>query len=291
MYHAHLGGAVQLTLVGTGHVFAIGHLVEGLIDTRRPDIVCVELDPTRLRGLQERKRLNEMEAAGDPRVEDIKRQQAEAVKRLPLAYRMLAKMQDDIATGEGVQAGSEMLAAVEAANRRGIPAACIDVDAQALVRRAWREMGLFERVRFLWSLWRGKGGGTMEKELEQYQDDPVAYLAMVGNDFPTLKRVLIDERDAHMASGILRIHEQKDQVPNAGDPLRVLAVVGDGHVAGMLGHLRAHFTAEELDIVRVKDLRAGTVPANPFPNRATDAAPHGDAQVSFDVHVPSDQPE
>lgn len=281
---------MQLTLVGTGHVFAIGHLVEGLIDTHRPDLVCVELDPTRLRGLQERKRLGEMEAAGDPRVADIKRQQAEATRRLPFVYRLLARIQEDLATGEGVQAGSEMLMAVEAATRRGIPTACIDVDAQALIKRAWRQMGLGERARFVWSLWRGKGGKTMEKELDEYQDDPVAYLAMVGDDFPTLKRVLIDERDAHMANGIVALARQRQRSPTTPDPLRILAVVGDGHVTGMLGHLRAHLAADELDVVRVKDLRQGTVPGTPFAER-TARYDDSDAHVSFEVHVPEDHPE
>lgn len=284
--------------MGTGHVFDIGHVVERIIDERGPDVVCVELDPVRLRGLQERRQLSEMEAAGDPRVASIKAKQAEALKRLPFVYRLLARVQERIAGDQGVEAGNEMLAAVDAANRRGIPAACIDVDAQNLIKRAWGQMGLGERFRFLWAMWRGGSGDkTVDDEMSSYQDDPVAYLASVGDQFPTLKRVLIDERDTHMSRGILAMKEHAARLPSNPETVRVVAVVGDGHVAGMLKHLEGQIPEATLEVIRVKALRDGTLPEPRWTPRQSDSSQHigedgeSGVRISYNVDLPEDNPE
>jgi pheromone shutdown protein TraB len=266
---------VHLTLVGTGHVFRIGEAVEDLILARRPAVVCVELDPVRLAALKERAILSELEERGDPRAAEMRARHDEAVKRLPFLYRFLARLQDRLAGAEGVEAGSEMMAAVRAAERLAVPVATIDVDAQALIRRAWQQMGWGERLRFFWAMMRGGKGEKVESEMQRYQDDPVAYLAEVGKEFPSLKRVLIDDRDAHMARALLALRErgadalraadgQGGALPGVEGPVeRIVAVVGDGHVEGMLTHLRGRFAAEELEVIRVGDLRAGRVPGVP----------------------------
>lgn len=283
---------MQLTLVGTGHIFNIGAIVETIIDTRQPDLVCVELDPIRLKGLHERKRLNELQASGDPRADEILRAHREATKRLPLLYRFMAKTQEKLATHEGVEAGSEMLAAVEAARARQLPVATIDVDAQQLIRRAWGQMRLKERLKFIWAMLRGQGPGSMEEELGSYQEDPVAYLAKVGEEFPTLKRVLIDERDAHMANALLGIDAHKERLPGSPETARVVAVVGDGHIPGILGILDEHPEVGQIEVIRVGALRSGEIPDTPFAPRHDrfDRIPGDDTgSVSFRVDVTGDR--
>ncbi len=303
---------MRLTIVGTGHVFRIGEIVAEIIRRRRPHVVCVELDPVRLGGLQERARLNAYEEAGDPRAEAMRRQHEEATKRMPRLYRFLARLQERLADQEGVEAGSEMLAAVDAAGELDVPVATIDVDAQRLIRRAWREMRWRERIRFVWAVLRGRKGDDVESELKDYQDDPVAYLARVGDEFPSLKRVLIDERDEHMAKRILQLEKtgvtgvqeiaqaqrqarkqsldepraQDDDPAAPGAPagedgneqeeleeqevqeaqeeqeeeLVVVAVVGDGHIPGMLTILERALPDQRIETIRVGDLRAGRIP-------------------------------
>lgn len=327
-----MAGLVRLTLVGTGHVFRISEIVEEIIIRREPHVVCVELDPVRLAGLQDRARLAAYEEAGDPRAEVMRRQHEEATKRLPWLYRFLAKLQERLADEQGVEAGNEMLAAVNAANRLEAPVATIDVDAQALIRRAWSQMRWKERLRFVWAIMRGRKGAEVEAELEEYQEDPVAYLARVGDEFPTLKRVLIDERDAHMAKQIIRLKEmgvdgvrrlaehqkyamqadteasQKEQGAGAaaGGPsgneeataaekalqgdedveeLAVVAVVGDGHVPGMLGILEEHLDGNVIETIRVGDLRAGRIPEaeNAKEGTGEQSGDAGSVSMRFDV--------
>jgi pheromone shutdown protein TraB len=322
---------VRLTLVGTGHVFRIGEIVEEIIQRRHPHIVCVELDPVRLAGLQDRARLAAYEEAGDPRAEIMRKEHEEATKSMPYLYRFLAKLQERLADQEGVEAGSEMLAAVNAANRIQVPIATIDVDAQALIRRAWSQMRWKERLRFLWAVLRGQKGAEVEAELAEYQDDPVAYLARVGEEFPTLKRVLIDERDAHMAKHILKLQEagvqgiqrlaqrQKQQQAqargvdgsdaetektgaeekphddegqtgsNGDDEVVIVAVVGDGHVPGMLEILTKTIDEEQIETIRVGDLRAGRIPEA----KHASMSPHDDpASVTLHYDVTTtEQPD
>ncbi len=339
---------MHLTLVGTGHVFRIGEIVERIITERRPHVVCVELDQTRLVGLRERARLQAYEEAGDPRAEEMRRQHDEATKRMPRLYRLLAKLQERLADREGVEAGSEMLAAVNAAQRIDAPVATIDVEAQDLIRRAWKAMSWKERLRFIWAMMRGQKGSQVESELAEYQEDPVAYLARVGDEFPALKRVLIDERDEHMANHLLRLHEtgvagvrekvqaqrqaqrqeqqqdealqngvgaplsQETTTPTVGEDeagsasddesasdgetrpshddeskeegLIVVAVVGDGHVPGMLKLLEAALPDEAIEKIRVGDLRAGRIPeARNVQAETPQSGDHESVSLQYDV--------
>jgi len=42
----------MITLIGVGHVFAISDQVKNLIRTKRPQVVCIELDPARFKALK-----------------------------------------------------------------------------------------------------------------------------------------------------------------------------------------------------------------------------------------------
>lgn len=281
---------MELTLVGTGHVFHIGPLIQRIIDERQPDIVCVELDPLRLKGLQEKRRLAEMESSGDPRAAEILEAHRQATKRLPLIYRFMARTQEKLATEQGVEAGSEMLAAVDAARSRAVPVATIDVDAQQLIRRAWKQMRFTEKVKFLWAIMRGQGSKTMEDEMTNYQEDPMAYLAEVGKEFPTLKRVLIDERDAHMAKALLDLPQHREKLAGNPETIRTVAIVGDGHVEGMLKILRATLSEDQIEVIRIGALRRGDLEASRFPSRSgtvVEGKEHG--SVSFEVDVPAQE--
>lgn len=304
-----LATSVELTIIGTGHVFAIGEHVARLVHERNPDVVAVELDPVRLQGLRQRKHLAELHRTDPVAAAAMETKLRQAAKRLPLVYRWLAGLQDRIADEQGVDTGNEMLAAAEAAEARGVPIACIDVEAQALLARAWKAMKIGERARFLFSLaFQGRtrrGGSTVDEELEEYQNDPLAYLAKFGDRFPNLKRVLIDDRDEHMAARIAelgqaeapdrirgarqpmqdRVAGERTGLPQEG-PLRVVAVVGDGHVEGMLAWLdKKGIQDPAREVIRVQTLRAGILPGNPFPERAPSVAPPDHSSVGFGFDV------
>ena len=212
---------LMITLLGVGHVFDLERSIRHAIFARRPRVVALELDPARFASLMNRS------------------------PRAPRAsvFGLLAQFQARIAEQYGVQVGDEMVAAAKAAQEVGSEVALIDQDSRVTLSRAWSGMSFQERVRLVVFAVSGLfvRKQRVERELDRFYQDERAYLEQFAHELPTIKRVLIDERDAHMADALRQIHTAK------GD---VLAVVGDGHIEG-LGRLLA---GEPVQVVRLRDL-------------------------------------
>jgi pheromone shutdown protein TraB len=215
-----------ITLVGVGHVFNIGDAVRSVIFQERPAAVCLELDDERLAGL----------------IANVRRQAGNGQSRV---YRSLGDFQAKVASSYGTTVGSEMLAANEAASLLGVPVHCIDMKASEFFDRAFKSMSLREKIYLVLNSVTAKFAGRkrIEGELEQYQENDTAYIDQFGKKFPSLKRVLIDERNEYMASGIRKL---------AGDGSNVVAVIGDGHVEGVSRLLSGY----PVKLIRLKELRA-----------------------------------
>jgi len=104
--------------------------------------------------------------------------------------------------------------------------AFIDMNAQNLFSRMLKSMSMSEKLKLLLS---GFGGffiskKNVEKELEKIEKDFDKYIVEIGKRFPTIKRVLIDERDQHMVQQLVAAGEKHE---------RVVAIIGDGHVPGI----------------------------------------------------------
>jgi len=214
----------MITLVGVGHVFVISEQVRAMILSRRPEVVCLELDPARYSALLSRDRGSR--------------------GRVPVQYMLLARIQRRLASKYGSEAGSEMLAAANAAKEVGAKVALIDMDAAKVFRRLWKEMTLREKFELVFGSLVGlvASKDSVEKELERYEGQEAAYMEAVGAEFPSVKRVLIDERNAYMADRIASIASKHGSV---------LAVVGDGHMDGLVEALGDR----QVETVRLKDLR------------------------------------
>lgn len=234
----------MITLIGTGHVFDIGARVRDEIRRRAPNVVAIELDPPRYHAL---------------------RNKSQDRKGAPLFYRLLADFQTRVANDYGVEAGDEMLAAANEAQALGVPLALIDKDAQQTFQRLLKEMRFSEKAKLAGSALVGVllPGKSVEKQVDEMQENYAAYFEEMGKRFPTLKRVLLDERNEHMANALLEIAKTNE---------RVVAVVGDGHVDGMLPLLLK--ANAQVETVRLKDLRA----KDEAPATGTNVA-----SVSFDV--------
>ncbi|MCA1811224.1 MAG: TraB/GumN family protein [Halobacteriales archaeon] len=231
--------APRLTLIGAGHVFRIEETITQAVLALRPDVVFVELDPGRLNALLERQRTGAMPRAG-----------------AGFVHKRLAAFQEEVAGMYGADVGGEMLAAVQAGQRVGARVALVDDPADQTVARAMREITLREKLRAVGML---VGGGLrsllprrnakaeVEAELQRYQDDPGAVLAEVRRKFPTVHRILIAERDQRMA--------QRIRAGLAG-ARHGLAVLGDGHLNGMLPLL----ADLEPAVYRLADVREGRLP-------------------------------
>ncbi len=214
----------MITLIGVGHVFKIADQVKGVILGEMPGAVCVELDPSRYYALTH----------------------PEVQRQGPLTYRMLSLFQRRLAKNFGSELGSEMLAAVEAAQLLGAETLMIDIDAQSMFDRMWREMPIKERLKLFLSAITGMFASrrSVETELESFSANEDAYLKQFGEQFPTLKRVLIDDRNQLMSARILEAEARYGNV---------VAVIGEGHIDG----IRKLLGDRTVQLVRLKELQNG----------------------------------
>ena len=228
----------RLTLIGAGHVFDIHGTVRGAVAALRPDVLFLELDRGRFDALVHKARGGKLpEAEG-------------------WLHRKMAKFQESVAQMHGSEVGSEMLGALEGARLVGAKVLLVDDGAEEALRRAVRESGWRERFRFAGMM---VGGGLrslrprrdpkaeIDRELARYQEDPEGVLRELAGSFPTLHRILIEERNQRMAQRIRQ---------GLAGARHGVAVLGDGHVPGMLP-LLADLAPT---VYRLADVRAGRLP-------------------------------
>lgn len=249
------GSCLRLVLVGTGHILDLADAIRHIIHSEAPAIVALELDADRYHGLIERRARGGLPPPNQ--------------KQASRVYRYLARFQESMGETFGVQPGSEMLVAADAANTVGARIALIDRNAQRVVQEALRKMKFREKLKIAWSsliaVIPNRKKVHVEAEINKYQENPDAYLDELGRQFPTLRRALIDDRDDHMAGEIRKLREE---------PGTVVVVVGDGHVPGLVRRL-----GEFLPTVhRLKDLRA----RKPTGSMRWDRTGTGRVSFSFD---------
>ncbi len=212
---------VELKIIGTAHVSAESvKEVQAAIQEFSPDVVAVELDAGRYAALKKQVK----EASVSEVLE------AQTFTQLLVQW-ILAYIQRRIGLDVGVEPGAEMKAAVEAAEARGITVALIDRDIRITLRRFWRSLSLFEKLKMFYALAASLGhldGG--EIDIEELKKQDVIDLAM--DEFrkfsPNGARALIDERDAYLAHKIIGLSQNYQ---------RVLVVIGAGHVQGVNRYL------------------------------------------------------
>ncbi len=215
----------MITLVGVGHVFQLRQRVELLVEHRRPDLVCIELDEDRYHYIRQREREG---------------------KYPSMTVALLARFQTRTAEMFGSTVGDEMIAAVDAAQGLGAPQEFIDMDGYTVLQKLRREMTLRERF---WAFVAAIGAQfiskkRIERELQEYEENPEAYEEELERKFPTFKRVLIDDRNSFMAG---RIAQSSTTHPS------VMAFVGDGHVRGITQHLDQWGLDHE--VIRLSEIR------------------------------------
>lgn len=215
----------MITLIGVGHVFDLRNQVREIILQKSPSVVCLELDQARFNALLTKT----------------------SSRRVPFPYATLAFIQQWIARKYGTDVGGEMLVAAQSAKDIGARIEFIDMNTSSIFYQFWDSMTFLEKVKLLLGsltfLFIGKE--SVEREVANFQADSKGYLEAFGKEFPSIKRVLIDERNNHMANAIRELNQKHESI---------VAIVGDGHVEGLQELLRDL----PLETIRLKELREGT---------------------------------
>ena len=220
----------SLRILGTAHVSTASvEAVREQISSFKPDLVAVELCESRHQALTSNRRLDK---------EGLLKVVKEGKAPLVLLQSLLAAEQRKMGLDEGQQPGAELLAAVQEAEAAELEVALIDRDIQTTLRRAWKKMRFFEKVKILWSL---LGDDEDEdapevSELLEDQDLLSSLMEELRTFSPGAGTVLIDERDAFLAGKI-------SQLDRSGK--KILAVVGAGHLKGIEKHLSSESVVTE----------------------------------------------
>lgn len=207
-----------ITLVGTAHISheSVAE-VSAIIAQETPGRVCVEIDSNRYQAMTQGSRWENL---------DIGKVLKEGKGFFLLANLALSGFQKRMGAGIGAKPGEEMLAAVHAAEAAGIPWSCCDRDVQVTLKRAWARSNFWNKSKLLASLIGSAFSNEKlsESEIEQLKDKNELEQMMneLADYLPSVKEVLIDERDRYLAS---KIFESKEEL--------IVAIVGAGHMAGI----------------------------------------------------------
>jgi pheromone shutdown-related protein TraB len=204
----------KIVLVGTMHVSPESvQEVKETIEDETPDTVGVELCERRYEILTEKRQWEQQE---------ITKIIKEGRTYLFLANLFLSNFQKRMGEEFGSEPGAEMMKAVNIAEDHDIPVELLDRDISVTLRRAWKTMGIKEKLKMLYALLLSFFVDAEEVAEELKDMDIVTELMEeLAKEAPGAKEVLIDERNQYIASKILE---------SQGD---MVAVVGAGHLEGI----------------------------------------------------------
>lgn len=205
----------RILLLGSAHVIDLSGPIRERLTAMPLQAVALELDPQRAAVLQEH-----------PGGEKGRRTSG------PALIRLWGLLQRRLGSELGAGAGGEMRAAAQFARERQLPVFLIDDPLNQTIRRLLGSLSPIERIRLLAGAMLGLviPARMVQGELDHYSEAPTDYTDQIRDGFPTVARVLIDERNEHMAGRLEELFRRG---------LRHIAVVvGDAHVAGLAAELR-----------------------------------------------------
>ncbi|MGE5785707.1 MAG: TraB family protein, partial [Myxococcales bacterium] len=212
----------EIYLIGTAHVSQNSvDEVKRVIAEVEPDTVCVELDQPRYDSMMDESRWRRLDLF------QIIRQKRVLYFISNLA---LSAYQRKIGESMGVKPGAELLAAVKAAESIGARLVLADRDIQATLKRTWHQLGFWNKSRLVGMLlmipFAVEEIAAEKIDALRDRDTISEVLDELAKEMPDLKRPLIDERDQYLIDSIVNAPGKK-----------IVAVVGAGHVRGMLANL------------------------------------------------------
>ena len=183
------------------------------------DCVAVELCPPRLENLTNQTWWKNLD------IYQVFRKKKAGLLLINLA---LTAYQKRLAERIGVEAGQEMIRAVELAHENNIRLEVIDRNISTTLHRLVTEVSFWQKLKIVGGMIAGVfvGEEISEQQIEDLKEGDLLHsvVSEFGEELPEIKRILIDERDQYMVGRLAKItHEQNS-------PKRMLALVGAGHL-------------------------------------------------------------
>ncbi|AXI11009.1 TraB family protein [Oceanobacillus zhaokaii] len=221
----------EIILIGTAHVSKhSAEQVKEVIESERPDSVCIELDEQRYESITEGNKWS------DTNIFKVIKDRKASLLLMNLA---ISSFQKRMASQFGINAGQEMIQGIESAKETGANLVLADRNIQITFSRIWGNIGFKGKsmllAQIVGSVFSKESISEEELEKMKNQDTINAMLQEFTDYFPKLKKPLIDERDQYLAQKIKKA---------PGD--KVVAVLGAAHVPGITKEIHKEHDLKQL---------------------------------------------
>ncbi len=222
-------GESTITILGTAHVSrASADKAQELIESKQHDIICIELCQSRFNTMTDPNALAKMDLF------DVIRSGKASMVTASLA---LGSYQQRMAEQLGIEPGLEMKTSIKHAKELDLPLVVIDREVGTTLKRVYHNVPFWKRLYIIAGLFTSvvSRETVSEEEIEKLKTGDLleTTFAQFSEDANDLFVPLIDERDRYMAAKLLQTMKEYPEKS-------LLAVVGAGHVKGMVSYLEKH---------------------------------------------------
>lgn len=218
-------------LVGTAHLSPESvQDVRTTIEQVRPETICVELCKSRHQAITQADAWSKM---------DIFRVIRQKKAVFLLAQLIMTSFYRRLGEKLGIQPGAEMLEGIRLAEETKAELVLADRDIEITLKRVWGYLGFRSKTKLAMQVLMGIlfqdeiDADTIE--MLKQKDQLESIMAEFAGKFPEIKRRLLDERDTYLAQKI-----------RSAPGRTIVAVVGAGHVNGILGQIQQEHDLTEL---------------------------------------------
>ena len=227
----------ELYLVKTAHVSKNSvEDVQSCFDEVKPDSICIELDQDRYNKLKNPEKWRETDI-----VKIIKDRQVGFL----LVNVILSSFQKRIARSMDSTSGAEMMLGMKLAEENDLNLVLADRSVKTTFSRIWNKLQTGEKLKLLSGIITSifEDEDISEEDLAKLKEADALEAAIleIGKEFPTVKQVLVDERDQYLCQKIKTAPGKK-----------IMAIIGAAHSFGIKDNLDKDIDIAELDTVEKK---------------------------------------
>jgi len=222
----------EIYLVKTAHVSKNSvEDVRKCVDEVNPDCIAIELDE---------ERYNKLMNPGKWENTDIVSIIKEHKVGFLLVNIILSSFQRRMATNMNSTSGAEMLEGAQIAKDKNLELVLADRSIRTTFSRIWRKLGGKEKGKLLATIISSlfEKEELSEEDIQNLKEADALEAALkdVAKEFPIMKTILVDERDAYLAQKIKSAKGNK-----------IVAIVGAAHANGIINHLNEDVNLNELE--------------------------------------------
>ena len=227
----------EIYLVKTAHVSKTSvQDVAECIEEVDPDSICIELDAQRYERLE-----NPQEWRNTDIVEVIKNKQVGFL----MVNVILSSFQRRMAKSLGSNTGGEMMEAIRLSKAMNKQFVLADRPIKTTFSRIWSMLQGKEKFKLLTGIISSifDDEEISEEDLAKLKEADAleAALMEVSKEFPTVKKILVDERDMYLSQKIKNAPGKK-----------IVAVIGAAHASGIVRHIDEEIDTDSLEVIEKK---------------------------------------